>query len=177
MKIQLFYKLPLYYSNLQCVIIVGTMQYWLVKNERDCYSIDDFRRDRKTAWTEVRNYQARNFLRQMKKGDAVLYYHSNAGTETGVVGEATVIKEAYPDPTQFDSAGEYYDAASTSENPRWSAVDLRFKAKYPNPVYLRTLKTDPAFRDMLVTKPGTRLSVTPVSAAHFKRIQRLSATI
>jgi predicted RNA-binding protein with PUA-like domain len=149
------------------------MRYWLIKNERDCYSIDDLKRDKTTAWTEVRNYQARNFLRDMEKGDALLFYHSNAGAETGVVGEAKVIKEAYPDPTQFDKKGEYYDPKATPEEPRWSSVDVRFVSKFKHPVYLSDLKNDPAFADMIVTKKGNRLSIMPVHKKHFDRIIKL----
>lgn len=150
-----------------------TMQYWLIKNERDCYSIDDLQKDKKTAWTEVRNYQARNFLREMKKGDGLLFYHSNAENETGVVGEATVVKEAYADPTQFDAKSEYFDSKSTTDDPRWSSVDVRFVTKYEHPIYLSDLKHDPFFNDMIVTRKGNRLSIMPVNKKHFTRIQKL----
>lgn len=152
------------------------MQYWLIKNERDCYSIDDLKRDKVTAWTEVRNYQARNFIREMKKGDALLFYHSNAGKETGVVGEATVTKEAYPDPTQFDTKSDYYDPKATPAEPRWSSVDVRYKAKFKSPIYLSDLKNDPAFDDMIVTRRGNRLSIMPVAKKHFDRIRTLGTS-
>jgi predicted RNA-binding protein with PUA-like domain len=149
------------------------MQYWLIKNERDCYSINDLKEEKTTAWTEVRNYQARNFMREMKKGDALLYYHSNAGPETGVVGEAKVIKEAYPDPTQFKKKGEYFDPKATKDEPRWSCVDVRYVATFKTPVYLSELKNDPAFDDMIVTRRGNRLSIMPVSKKHYAKIIKM----
>lgn len=149
------------------------MQYWLVKSEADCYSIADLKRDKTTAWTEVRNYQARNFIRDMKKGDHVLFYHSNGGKETGIVGEAKVVKEAYPDPTQFDKKSEYFDIKSTTENPRWSCVDVGYVSTYQTPIYLNDLKANPSFRTISVTQKGSRLSVLPILEKHFKEIQKL----
>lgn len=150
------------------------MQYWLMKSEADCYSIDDLKKDKTTPWTEVRNYQARNFMREMKKDDKVLFYHSNGGDETGVVGEAKVSKLAFPDPTQFDKKGDYYDPKSDKENPRWDCVEVRFVKKFKNPIYLSDLKNDPAFSDMTVVQKGNRLSVMPVNKKHFERIIKLA---
>jgi predicted RNA-binding protein with PUA-like domain len=148
------------------------MKYWLMKSEPTCYGIDDLKRDRVGVWDDVRNYQARNFMRKMKKGDLVLFYHSS--TEViGVVGIAEVAKEAYPDPTQFDKKSYKFDAKSTKENPRWVSVDLRFKEKFKEPLTLSELKLDPAFADMLVVKRGMRLSVQPVQEKHFKRILKM----
>ncbi len=145
------------------------MHYWLMKSEPSCYGIDDLRRDKVGMWDDVRNYQARNYMREMKKGDMVLFYHSS--TEViGVVGIATIAREAYPDPTQFDAKSYKYDAKSTKENPRWVSVDLRFKKKFKEPLTLGELKLDPAFSDMLVVKRGMRLSVQLVSEKHFKKI-------
>lgn len=149
------------------------MHYWLVKSEADCYSIDDLQQDKTTIWNEVRNYQARNFLREMKKGDLVLFYHSNGGKETGVVGEVKVSKEAYPDPTQFAKNSEYYDPKSTPEDPRWSAVDIQFVTKFSSPVYLSDLKLDPAFETLGIVQRGSRLSVLPVSKKHYEQIVQL----
>ncbi len=145
------------------------MHYWLMKSEPSCYGIDDLRRDKVGMWDDVRNYQARNYMRDMKKGDRVLFYHSSCDV-IGIVGIAEVHKEAYPDPTQFDAKSYKYDAKSTKENPRWVSVDLRFKAKFKEPLTLGELKLDPAFADMLVIKRGMRLSVQPVAEKHFKKI-------
>jgi len=146
------------------------MRYWLMKSEPTCYSIDDLRRDKIGRWDDVRNYQARNFMRDdMQKGDEVLFYHSST-TEIGVVGIAKIAKTAYPDPTQFDTKSYKFDAKSTKEKPRWVSVDLQFVKKFSKPVLLTELKNDPAFSDMLVVKKGMRLSIQPVSEKHFKKI-------
>jgi predicted RNA-binding protein with PUA-like domain len=145
------------------------MQYWLMKSEPSCYGIDDLKRDRVGRWDDVRNYQARNFMRDMKKGDRVLFYHSSTDP-TGVVGLAEIAREAYSDPTQFDTTSYKCDPKSTKENPRWVSVDLKFKEKFKEPVTLSELKLDPYFEDMLVVKRGMRLSVQPVAEKHFKRI-------
>ena len=145
-----------------------------MKSEADCYSIDDLKSDKTTAWTEIRNYQARNFMREMKVGDKVLFYHSNAAKETGIVGEAKVSKRTYADPTQFDKKSEYFDPKATIKNPRWECVDIAFVKKYPYPVYLRELKNDPTFSTMIVAQKGSRLSITPVNEKHFKEIQQLA---
>ncbi len=149
------------------------VRYWLMKSEPSCYSIDDLKRDRVGMWDDVRNYQARNFMRDMKKGDKVLFYHSSVGDATGIVGIAAVAKEAYPDPTQFDITSYKCDPKSTKENPRWSSVDLKFVEKFKEPLTLHELKLDPFFSDMLVVKRGMRLSVQPVHEAHFARIRSL----
>lgn len=152
------------------------MHYWLLKSEPSCYSIDDLKREKVTAWTDIRNYQARNFLRDMKKGDRVLFYHSSCDT-VGVVGEATVEKEAYPDPTQFDVKSEGYERASTVDNPRWSAVDIQFKQKFSEPLTLSEIKLDPQFSTMGVVKQGSRLSVQPVSEKHFTQVLKLRTNL
>ena len=140
-----------------------------MKSEPSCYGIDDLKRDRVGMWDDVRNYQARNYMREMKKGDMVLFYHSSCDV-IGIVGIAEVAKEAYPDSTQFDKKSYKYDSKSTEENPRWVSVDLRFKKKFKEPLTLNELKLDPAFADMLVVKKGMRLSVQPVAEKHFKKI-------
>lgn len=145
------------------------MQYWLVKSEPSCYSIEDLKRDTVTSWNDVRNYQARNFIRDMKKGDLLLFYHSSCAVPA-VVGVAKLGREAYPDPTQFDSKSEGYEKASTPENPRWSTVDITFVELFKTPLTLGELKNDPAFMGMGVTKQGSRLSVQPVSEKHFKHV-------
>ncbi len=146
------------------------MRYWLMKTEPSCYSIDDLKAHKVGMWDDIRNYQARNFIRDdMKKGDLVLFYHSSTDV-IGIVGIAEIAKESYPDPTQFDAKSYKYDPKSTKEGPRWFSVDLRFKEKFSEPLTLGELKFDPAFRDMLVVKQGMRLSVQPVAKKHFDRI-------
>ncbi len=146
-------------------------QYWLTKSEPDDYSIDDLERDGSIQWTGVRNYQARNFMRdEMKVGDLVLYYHSNA-VPPGVVGIAEVCREATPDPTQFRRESRYFDPKSTKDEPRWVQVDLKFLEKFPGIVPLETLKGMPELDGMLVLKRGQRLSVQPVEPEHFRRIR------
>jgi len=142
------------------------MAYWLVKTEPHVYSIDDLQRDKFTAWTGVRNYQARNFLREMKRGDIVLIYHSNA-EPPGVVGIASVKNEAKPDPTQFEQDGEYFDPAATKENPRWFCPDLAFLKKLPKMVSLEELRNNRDLDGLALLQRGSRLSVIPVSDKHF----------
>ncbi len=148
------------------------VSYWLMKSEPDCYGIDHLKRDNVGMWDDVRNYQARNYMRDMKKGDLVLFYHSSTDV-IGVVGIAEIVKEAYSDPTQFVPGTEKYDPKSDEYNPRWSSVDLKFKEKFKEPLTLGEIKLDPAFSDMLVVKRGMRLSVQPVAKKHFDRIQKL----
>lgn len=143
-----------------------------MKSEPSCYSIDDLKRDRVGMWDDVRNYQARNFMRAMKKGDRVLFHHSSCEV-IGIVGVAEVVKEAYPDPTQFDTKSYKHDPKSTKDRPLWDAVDVRLVEKFKEPLTLQELKNDPSFSDMLVVKRGMRLSVQPVSEKHFKRIIKL----
>lgn len=149
------------------------MRYWLMKNEPTCYSLDDLKRDGSYVWDGVRNYQARNLMKEMKVGDRVLYYYSNANP-TGIAGVAEIIKAPYPDPSQFKSASEYFDPKATIENPRWTAVDVGFVEKFEEVISLHELKNDPFFDDMIVTKKGVRLSVQPVSEKHFKRVIKMS---
>lgn len=149
------------------------MKLWLMKSEPDVFSIDDLARDRRTTWEGVRNYQARNFMRdEMKVGDLVLYYHSNA-EPSGVAGIARVAREAYPDPTQFDPKSDYYDEGSKKTDPRWLMVDVEFVEKLPEVVSLDRMKSDPALEGMLVIRKGQRLSVQPVERKHFARVLEL----
>ena len=140
-----------------------------MKSEPSCYSVDDLKRDKIGMWDDVRNYQARNFMRDMKKSDRVLFYHSSTDP-IGIVGIAEIAREAYPDPTQFDTKSYKYDPKTTKENPRWVSVDLKFKEKFEEPLTLSEMKLDPSFNDMLVVKRGMRLSVQPVLEKHFRRI-------
>jgi predicted RNA-binding protein with PUA-like domain len=147
------------------------MQYWLMKSEPESYSIDHLKSQNRGMWDGVRNFQARNFIRAMRKADMVLFYHSSISVP-GIAGLAKVVKEAYPDPTQFDPASAYYDPTSRKERPRWYAVDVAFVRKFKAPFTLPELKNDPFFADMLVIRRA-RLSVQPVEEKHFKKILSL----
>lgn len=148
-------------------------RYWLVKSEEDAYSIDDLRADGKTCWEGIRNYAARNNLREMTVGDEVLFYHSNA-SPSGVVGVARVAREAYPDQFAFDPKSRYHDPKSDEANPRWFMVDLEFVRKLDRLVSLAEVKDDPALDEMaLVRQP--RLSVQPVEKKELERILELAA--
>jgi predicted RNA-binding protein with PUA-like domain len=149
-----------------------TLQYWLMKNEPEVYSLKDLRRDKRYAWDGVRNYAARNYLKEMKVGDLVLYYYSSSNP-IGVAGVAKVVKEAYPDPTQFDRRSKYFDPKSPKENPRWVAVDVASVSEFPSVLTLQELKHNSFFEDMLVVKKGMRLSVQPVAEKHFNKIVKL----
>lgn len=145
-------------------------RYWLLKSEPESYGIDDLERDGSTYWDGVRNYQARNFMRDdMKVGDGVLYYHSNA-KPPGIVGIARVSREGYPDPSQFDEKSHYYDAKSSEENPRWIVVDIEFVAKLDETLSLPALKEDPKLEGLPLLQKGQRLSVQPVEAKHWRHI-------
>ena len=148
------------------------MQYWLVKSEPDCYSIQDLKREKVGSWTDVRNYQARNILRAMKVGDLLLFHHSSCAVPA-VVGVAKVVKEAYPDPTQFDLKNEGYDAKSTKDNPRWSAVDVSLVKIFAELLTLAEVKTNKNFLGMELVKQGSRLSVQPVTEKHFNLVMKL----
>ncbi len=147
-----------------------------MKSEPDCYSIDDLKKDKVEMWDGTRNYQVRNMMRDdMSVGDMALFYHSNAGNKTGVVGTMEIVKEAYPDPTQFDPKSDHPDPKSDPDNPRWLCVDVKFKSKFNEPVTLKELKLDPKFSDMTVVQKGNRLSVMPVAKKHFDRVVKLAA--
>ncbi len=146
---------------------------WLMKSEPGTYSIDDLERDETEPWDGVRNYQARNHMREMAEGDLAIFYHSNA-KPPGAAGLCRVCREAYPDPSQFDAKGKYYDAKSKKEDPRWSMVDVEFVEKFAEPISLQVLKDDPALQDMVVTQKGSRLSVQPVEKGHFRRVLKMA---
>ena len=149
-------------------------QYWLMKSEPDEYSIDDLKKDGKEHWDGVRNYQARNFMRdEMKIGDQVLFYHSNT-KPPGVVGLAKVCREGYPDHTAFDKKDKHYDPKSDPDNPRWIMVDIAFVEKFPTKVSLDELKAEKKLEGMLVTKRGQRLSVQPVAKKHFEHVCKMA---
>lgn len=143
------------------------MQYWLLKTEPAGYSIDDLKRDKHTVWTGVRNYQARNFMQQMKKGDLCFFYHS--GNEKSITGIAKVVAEAHADETQFEKEGHYFEPKATKAKPMWFCVDIAFVEKFKEPVMLGVVKADGALEGMVLRAPS-RLSVQPVSEKHFKYI-------
>ena len=146
------------------------MQHWLMKTEPDTFGIDDLARVKVEPWTGVRNYQARNFMRdQMKVGDRVLFYHSNA-TPPGVAGLAVVKRTGVVDATQFEPSSPYYDPGSKRDSPRWICVDVEFVEKLPRLIALDELRANPALDGMVLLQKGSRLSVQPVSPAHYKAV-------
>jgi predicted RNA-binding protein with PUA-like domain len=149
-------------------------RYWLMKSEPDDFSIDDLARCRTEPWTGVRNYQARNFMRQMQVGDGVLFYHSNAKVP-GIYGIAEVASPAYPDPTQFEKKSKYFDPKATREQPRWDLVDVGFVRKLARPIPLEEIRGHAAAlgEDFALIRKGTRLSVLPVTAAQWKLLLSL----
>jgi predicted RNA-binding protein with PUA-like domain len=149
------------------------MNYWLFKSEPTVFSFDDLRSCGREPWTGVRNYQARNFMRDvMRPGDEGLLYHSSC-PDPGVAGVLTVASAPYPDPTQFDPKSPYFDPKATPDAPVWHLVDVAWSADFKEFVPLAALRADPEVRDLIVLRRGNRLSITPVEAAHFKRICRL----
>jgi predicted RNA-binding protein with PUA-like domain len=151
------------------------MRHWLMKSEPDEFSIDDLVRSlrQETTWFGVRNYQARNFMRdEMKVGDRAFFYHSSC-PEPGIAGIVEVSAPAHPDATQFDPGSPYHDPKSTRENPRWVGVDVRLVAK-TRLVPLAELRAHPALADMVILRRGNRLSITPVTASEWKVVERLA---
>jgi predicted RNA-binding protein with PUA-like domain len=150
-----------------------SQRYWLMKCEPAAYTIDDLARDGSTSWEGVRNYQARNFMRdQMQVGDPVLFYASNADP-SGVTGLATISRAAYPDPFAWKKGHKYFDEASTKEKPIWYMVDIAFAEKFPGIVPLETLKRTKGLEKMVVTQKGSRLSVQPVTKAEYDIVVKL----
>ena len=147
-------------------------QYWLMKCEPEAYTIDQLMADGQTSWEGVRNFQARNFLRQMRVGDLALFYASNADP-SGAVGVVEVAREAYPDPVQFQPGHEYHDPTSRKERPKWYTVDVRFVQKLAQIVSLETMKRTPALKKMMVVQPGRRPSVQPVTPDEFDLVRKL----
>lgn len=149
---------------------------WLMKSEPDVFSLEDLKNAPKktTRWEGVRNYQARNFMRDsMKKGDSVLFYHSNC-KEPGIVGLAEISSNsAYPDPTQFDPQSDYHDPKSSRETPRWIVVDVRYRKQLKHPVSLKQIKEHPELKTMKVAQRGMRLSVQPVDEKHYDIIMKM----
>jgi predicted RNA-binding protein with PUA-like domain len=152
------------------------MKYWLMKSEPEEFSIDDLKKRPKQTehWDGVRNYQARNFMRdEMKKGDQVFFYHSNCD-EPGIVGIASVVREGYPDFTAWDPKDKHYDPKTDPDNPRWIMVDIKYVQKFKHTVSLKTLKETPALKDMKLVQRGNRLSVMPVTKKEWDTILKLA---
>ncbi len=150
------------------------MNHWLMKSEPNDFSIDDLRTapGRTTYWDGVRNYQARNFMRdQMKRGDLVFYYHSNCA-EPGIVGIAKVVREAYPDHTAFDTGDKHYDPKSDPDKPRWHMVDIQYKRKLKRVIHLSELREygDQQLKNLALLRRGNRLSITPVGTKEWEFI-------
>ncbi|MEX1025562.1 MAG: EVE domain-containing protein [Planctomycetota bacterium] len=153
-----------------------TRRYWLIKSEPETFSFDDLLASpgRTTPWDGVRNYQARNLMRDdMQVGDGVVFYHSNA-KPPGIAGFAEVASEAYPDPTQFDPADAHFDSKSDAAAPRWLLVDIAAVEPARRFVPLDELKAEPALAEMAVVQRGSRLSVQPVTAAEWRTVRRLA---
>ena len=151
------------------------MAYWLFKSEPSSFSWEDLRKSpkRTTHWDGVRNYQARNFLRdRIRKGDGILFYHSVA-KPTAIVGIARVVREGYPDHTARDVSSKYFDPKASSENPRWYMVDIQAVVALEPPLTLEEMKGDPDLEGMELLKKGSRLSIQPVDEKHWNRILAL----
>jgi predicted RNA-binding protein with PUA-like domain len=149
-------------------------RHWLLKSEPSTFSFDDLRASprRTTRWEGVRNYQARNLLREMKRGDQAFFYHSNADPPA-VVGTVTIVREAYPDADQFDPRSPYHDPGSDPADPRWVMVDVRYGRPLRRPVTLPELRAKASLAGMVLLRKGSRLSVQPVTAAQWRTILKL----
>jgi predicted RNA-binding protein with PUA-like domain len=153
------------------------MRYWLMKSEPSVFSIDDLAKlpQQTTSWDGVRNYQARNLLREAQVGDGVIFYHSSADPPAAV-GTATIARAAYPDASQFDKKSGHYDADSSKDDPRWFVVDVKFDKKFPHAVPLAELRANPALDGMVLLKKGSRLSVQPVTPTEWKIVCKMGQT-
>lgn len=156
---------------------VHPRRYWLVKSEPNAFSIDDLLHapQRTTSWDGVRNYQARNYLRDMGIGDYVLFYHSNADPPS-IVGIAEVVRTAYPDETQFDKRSHHYDPTSTAAAPRWDMVDITHRETFKKSLPLDQLRQEPTLKGMVLLRKGSRLSVQPVTESEWTTIVRLAGS-
>ena len=149
------------------------MRYWLMKSEPDVFSIHDLKK-KNSGWDGVRNYQARNFMRDdMRIGDLVFFYHSNA-EPSGIAGIARISKESHPDPSQFDKKSEYYDPKASKEKPIWFMVEVEFVQSFANIIPLETLKSKKELQSMPLVKKGTRLSIMPVSESEWLYINKIA---
>ena len=144
-----------------------------MKSEPDVYSIDDLKRDGREMWDSIRNYQARNMMRDdMRIGDEIFFYHSNC-KEPGIVGIMKVASEPYPDPIQFDDKSNYFDPKSTKDNPRWILVDVEFVRKLSRNITLTEIKAEKSLEEMILTRRGNRLSIMPIEKKHWNKILSL----
>ena len=150
------------------------MNYWLMKSEPDVFSIDDLKaRPRRTErWDGVRNYQARNFMRAMEKGDQAFFYHSSCPVP-GIAGIIEIVRTAYPDDSAWDSRSKYHDPKSTPDKPLWYMVDVRFKQRFAQVIPLAALRANPALKQMRLLRRGNRLSITPVSTREWQAILKM----
>jgi predicted RNA-binding protein with PUA-like domain len=156
--------------------MTNKIQYWLMKTEEAVFSIDDLHRNGFTDWEGVRNFQARNFMRdEMRVGDLALFYHSNANP-SGVAGICRVCRESHPDYTALDKKSPYFDPKATQEKPIWMMVEVEFVEKFPHFVSLHELRNHPQLRDLRILEKGSRLSITPVEKKHFEIIRTLGRT-
>ncbi len=154
---------------------ISPPRFWLMKGEPDECNIDDLARlpNQTVPWTGVRNYQARNFMREMHLGDFAFFYHSSC-PEPGIAGIVKISRLAYPDATQFDPQSKYFDAKSKIDAPRWEHVDVQLVRKLPL-IHLATLRETPALAELTILKRGNRLSITPVDPAHWNQVLKLCA--
>jgi predicted RNA-binding protein with PUA-like domain len=151
------------------------MNYWLMKSEPSCFSIDDLKcaKNQTSHWDGVRNYQARNYICTMRPGDLCFFYHSNCSV-LGIVGTMEVVSEPYPDFTAFDPDSEHPDLKSTPQDPRWYMVDVKFRTKFNSPLTLNAMKSFPQLEEMIILRKGNRLSVTPIKQVEWKFINELN---
>ena len=148
------------------------MKYWLLKSEPDVFSLEDLKNcpNQTEPWDGIRNYQARNLMRdEMKVGDQAFFYHSRQA-EPAIVGTVRVVREAYPDHTSWDPSSKYFDEKSSAENPRWLMVDVQFESEFSRPVTLKELRSVPELKEMFLLRKGMRLSVQPVTEEEFQLI-------
>lgn len=149
------------------------MKYWLIKSEPGCYSIDDLKRDKKTRWTGVRNFQARNFMKDdMQVGDRAIFYHSGANPPSAV-GIAVVSAPAIADITALDKKDDHYDPKSSKINPIWVSVEFSYENKFKNPVSLTEIKQSSELKGIMLAQIGSRLSIQPVSRQHFEHVVKM----
>jgi predicted RNA-binding protein with PUA-like domain len=153
---------------------LAEMAFWLMKSEPEVYGIDHLRLEKTTLWDGIRNYQARNFMRQMAIGDQAFFYHSNT-QPPGIVGLMEVIETHLLDPSQFDPQSKYHDPKATPERPRWDCVRLQYRRTFPQLLTLETLRRTFTPDELLVVRPGNRLSIVPVESAVAQRLLQLLA--
>lgn len=154
------------------------VKFWLFKSDPDEFGLEHLQRcpQQTTLWDGVRNYQARNYMREMKNGDGVLFYHSQI-SPPAVVAVAEVVREAYPDPTQFESRSKYRDPKSSPDNPRWSAVDIRLRAVFSRPVTLPEMRDEAGLAEMELLRRGSRLSIQPVRSVEWRRVKAMGRPV